>query len=48
MKHNATASHKMENPPHVRLSYTETTTQKTKALLSQILKMLQDKKDAHN
>jgi hypothetical protein len=48
MKHNATTSHKMENTPYERLSYTETTTQETKALFSQILKMLQDKKDAHS
>jgi len=48
MKHNATTSHKMENTPYERWSHTEATDQETKAMFIQIMKMLQDKEDAHN
>jgi hypothetical protein len=48
MKHNATTSHKMENTPYERWSHTEATNQETNAMFIQIMKMLQDKEDAHN
>jgi hypothetical protein len=48
MKHNATTSHKMETTPHEKRSHTEATNQETQVMFSQILKMLQDIKDAHN
>jgi len=48
MKHNATTSHEMETTPCEKWSHTEATNLESKALFNQILKMLQDKEDAHN
>jgi hypothetical protein len=48
MKHNAATSHKIEITPHEKWSHTEATNQETQVMFSQILKMIQDIKDAHN
>jgi chromosome segregation ATPase len=48
MKHKANMSHKMQYTPHDTWSHTDAENQEPKLMLNQILKMLQDIKDANN